>query len=396
MNKQENISKLGYIQSFIIAFALIIIGIFVELLTKGKGVVLPGWPINFVILLVFIIYLLGLNYFWKSKIKTWLSSIRATVGAITMYAILVLLMGFIPQIDDSASNIIKNIGFSHINRSWEFLFLSMYLLIVLGLVSLRRLKKWNFRNIAFFLNHLGIWIVIAAASLGTGDLQRLTLPIYEGESSNVAYKNDSTYYNLPFTIKLNSFTVDEFTPNVIIFNPNSRQILNETNVDYTADTSNIISYKNYKIKILKTIENAVFVDSDFIEKDTSIAQFASLIEYSDGVNTKQAWISSGNYLEPSSAVYIDNIAFSLSLPEEKKFTSVVDIDNEKNIKIEVNAPYKTKGYNVYQQGFDKSNGYNLSILEIVKDPWLPVVYVGLIMLVIGSTMLLWLGKEKEN
>lgn len=391
--------KYNYFLSFWVSLGLLIIGIIIEYALDGKGVNLPGWPLNFMILLVFVIYVLALHYFWKGKLKNWLSSIQAAIGAITVYTILVILMGFINQSDQNASLIVNNLGLSHINRSWYFLFISVYLLLILGLVILRRLKKLlKFRNLAFFLNHLGIWVVIAAASLGTGDLKRLTLPLLVNQQSNLAY-NKKKLEKIPFTIRLNKFEVKNFNPNVIIYNYHNRKILNEAGINYTAELKNKFTYDKINFSVEKIIKNAIASDNGFIETDSANGQFAAFIKVSSPYFNDSVWVSSGNYSKPSTVALINrDIGISLSLPQKKEYTSIIDIydsgNSIKNVHIEVNKPYNYKGYKIYQQGFDMVDNSEVSILEIVKDPWLPVVYTGFIMLLIGSTMLFWLGKKR--
>ncbi|MBN2663583.1 MAG: cytochrome c biogenesis protein ResB [Bacteroidales bacterium] len=393
--------KIGYPLSFVIALALFLVGLLIELFSSHKGIYLPKWPINIIILVVFIVYIIALNHFWNSDLKKWFSSIKSTVGAITIYSVLVLVMGFITQNDENASNLVRNLGLAHINRSWYFLLISAYLLIILGFVILKRIKNiFKFRNFAFFLNHFGIWLVIATASVGSADLQRITLPIFESQTSKFAYENDSTLIELPFSIQLNDFYINNFNPNVIFFNHHSREILNEPSVNYSADSANSFSYENWNVEILKIIPDAVMIDNEFFKSDTSITQFAAFVKVSNNNQSNNVWISSGNYSAPSTvAVLDDNIAISLSLPQEKEYTSIITITNDdgtkiENLTVQVNNPYKNLGYDIYQQGFDNINGQEISILEIVKDPWLPVVYVGLIMLTIGSLMLFWLGKKR--
>lgn len=396
----KKIKKIGYSLSFLIAFVLLIIGVIIELFSSHNGITMPKWPINIVILGIVVVYIIVLNYFWKSDLKKWFSSIKSTIGAISAYAILVLIMGFVAQ-DDLASNVlIKNLGFSHINKSWPFLLISAYLLTILGFVILKRLKKiLKFRNFAFFLNHFGIWLVIATASVGSSDLQRLTLPLYENQISSYAIKDDSTLVQLPFTVELNDFYIKNFNPNVIVFNPNTREILNEPGINYSADSLNSFTYNNWTVEIVETLPKSVFNGSEFVFKDTTTSQFSAFVKISDGNETNKVWISSGNYIDASAVSILENnLAISLSLPAEKKYVSEISIFNDNvkidSLKIEVNKPYKYMGYKIYQQGFDNANGQDITILEVVKDPWLPVVYIGLIMLTIGSTMLLWLGKKR--
>ena len=397
-------NKKSYIQGAWVSALLILLGIITEFLTGGKGVTIPSFPANLLILGVFVTYIFILHFFWNSSIKKWLSGVPATVTAITAYALLVVLMGFIPQIDQTANKWVYLTGLSHINRSWGFLFISVYLITILGLVILRRFKKFNLRNIAFFLNHTGIFIVISVASISSGDLQRLTISVSEGQMGNYALTPENKIVKLPFSIKLDSFDIKYYTPQLEIFDPHSKLIINKPNTDYSIDKNKQFKINEFTLTVKDYIPNAIRMDSAYVAKDTINTEFAALIEISKDNYCRKVWISSGSYSTASMTYIINNnLAISLSLPEEKKYISYIDLlsekcGNKKNIKILVNFPVKYCGYNIYQQSFkiNSNSKQKISILELVKDPWLPVIYIGLIMLTIGAILLFWLGKKIEK
>ena len=66
--------------------------------------------------------------------------------------------------------------------------------------------------------------------------------------------------------------------------------------------------------------------------------------------------------------------------------------------IEVNKPLKVDGWKMYQYGYDEEAGTEsqVSILEIVKDPWLPLVYVGIFMMLAGALLMLVTGFKREE
>jgi len=72
-------------------------------------------------------------------------------------------------------------------------------------------------------------------------------------------------------------------------------------------------------------------------------------------------------------------------------------DTSKNIEatIDVNKPYEVDGWKIYQYGYDTQMGAQsqISILELVSDPWLPWVYAGFYMMLAGAVimalMVLW-------
>ena len=83
----------------------------------------------------------------------------------------------------------------------------------------------------------------------------------------------------------------------------------------------------------------------------------------------------------------------------KRFASEIQILTKtgKNIEtiVEVNKPYEVDGWKIYQYGYDTQMGAKsqISILELVSDPWLPVVYAGFYMMLAGAVvmtlMVLW-------
>jgi len=81
----------------------------------------------------------------------------------------------------------------------------------------------------------------------------------------------------------------------------------------------------------------------------------------------------------------------------KRFASDIQIltKSGKNIQatVDVNKPVEVDGWKVYQYGYDTQMGANsnISILELVSDPWLPYVYTGIYMMLLGALLMLFTG-----
>ena len=77
----------------------------------------------------------------------------------------------------------------------------------------------------------------------------------------------------------------------------------------------------------------------------------------------------------------------------KRFASEIQIltKTKKNIEtvIDVNKPYEVDGWKIDQYGYDTQRGAEsqISILELVSDPWLPLVYTGIFMMLAGTVLL---------
>lgn len=66
--------------------------------------------------------------------------------------------------------------------------------------------------------------------------------------------------------------------------------------------------------------------------------------------------------------------------------------------VDVNKPAEVKGWKIYQFGYDTQMGAmsNTSILELVRDPWLPVVYIGIYMMIAGALTLFFVGAGRRK
>ena len=85
----------------------------------------------------------------------------------------------------------------------------------------------------------------------------------------------------------------------------------------------------------------------------------------------------------------------------KRFASDIQILTKtgKNIQttVEVNKPVEVDGWKIYQYGYDTQMGAmsQTSILELVSDPWLPLVYTGIYMMLAGAVCLFAFGKKTK-
>ena len=86
----------------------------------------------------------------------------------------------------------------------------------------------------------------------------------------------------------------------------------------------------------------------------------------------------------------------------KRFASEIRIltKTKKNIEttVDVNKPYEVDGWKIYQFGYDTQMGANsqISILELVSDPWLPLVYTGIYMMLAGAVCMFVFGRRVKR
>ena len=82
--------------------------------------------------------------------------------------------------------------------------------------------------------------------------------------------------------------------------------------------------------------------------------------------------------------------FSIEQEPKLSFLSDVTVYTKKGLAlrdtIRVNKPLTVRGWKVYQYSYDEAMGgkSDISVFELVRDPWLPFVYLGIFMMLAGA------------
>lgn len=121
------------------------------------------------------------------------------------------------------------------------------------------------------------------------------------------------------------------------------------------------------------------------------------VEHLPTKKVMKQWVASGNFQFPPMTINLDsNHILVMAPPEAKKFESEVlvfekDKDGGRKELIQVNHPIKAKDWKIYQVSYDEKLGRwsNVSVVELILDPWLPLVYAGIFILLAGSVAFLF-------
>lgn len=100
------------------------------------------------------------------------------------------------------------------------------------------------------------------------------------------------------------------------------------------------------------------------------------------------WVSCSGYMFPYKSLPLDD-KVSVIMPdrEPRRFASAVKVlfkEQQNHLRHHLgNTPLTVDGWKIYQTGYDETMGKwsESSIFEIVRDPWLPCVYIGIFMLI---------------
>ena len=392
-------------ESFTIAIGLIVAGVGLELATAGTTIQPPAYPVNVIGGIVFIGVLITLfAVFRKTYFIKWLSGVPAAISAISTLAVLTLLMGFIPQ-NDALSPFLKVMGITHLTGSWTFLLIVLYFETILGLVLIRRLYRFTFKDISFALNHTGLWLIVFAVAFGKGDMKRLDIYIQEGKSVQHGFDAEENKHSLNYTFKLRDFNIQQYNPKVAIISASSYNIPEKyRDAMFRVEEEKTQNIGNWEVSIDTFYKYAKPKGDNYYqnkEKDAAYAAYVTVKNVQTGVEN-EGWISGGNYkIRPSGVRLNKKYMVSLTQPRAKKYSSDIVISTDKgtrNATVEVNKPLTIGKWKIYQQGYNEKKGRwsDYTILEIVKDPWLPVVYTGIFLLLFGAVTLFWSGRRNTK
>lgn len=399
--------KWKYKEGSLATIFIITLGYIMQIILEGEVIRPAEYPWTLIIGLIFTFSLLALYYVFKNNsLIKWLCSVYAALPAIIGFIFLVILMGLTNQSNSTGNVVIRILGLNNMTKSWPFILINLYLIILLGLVTFSRLKKFNSRNIGFFLNHFGLYLVLISTSLASTDLKRISMNCYENQTEWKGIDESGKEHELPFAIKLIDFKIDEFRPKIAILDNKTSKIAEINGKPLIGLLENeSLKIGTYEILVDKYFESSGKLGDSYhpVNEPGTAPSALVRIKKTNGEISSESWLSSGSYSLQPEAIKIDEKYSLIMLPPEARvYSSVVNIISKSgknfNTTIEVNKPLSIDGWKVYQLSYDKDLGRwsTLSVLEFVRDPWLPVVYSGIFLIMAGAGFIFFYGKPKEG
>ena len=408
----------GYAEGFLVAIAICLPGIILQLIAGKIEPSLFASPLNSIIGALFVTGLLVVHFLaGKNRIIGWLSGVYATIPALAVLLTLSVMLGVIPQFQPVTAEellpptISGRMGWHQMTTSWPFVMVCFYTLAILGLTLLgRTARKQTWRDVGFYLNHLGLFFALLGGILGSADMERVTMSVREGTVEWRSNNNKGEIKELPLAIQLDSFHIEEYPPKLVIIENETGKMLPEARpVSYQFEgVGKTVQLAGYSVEIIDYLAHAaLFKDSVFTNVVPMMMEGATTaikVKVSKSGHTApvEGWVSNGSYLFPHSVLQIDG-ATSVAMPQQevKRYSSHVTVYTEegasKQAVIEVNKPLSIEAWMIYQYSYDDARGKysDTSVFELVRDPWLKVVYTGLFMLLAGALFLFIAGPKKK-
>lgn len=346
----------SYKEGLIIGAGLLVIGALLQITVGGINWNLFAWPVNLIVLSVYIIVLIAMHLLRKRVyLFEWLSHYSAAVSSLVWVVGMTVVMGLIRQAPSGhASNDI--LGFSQMISSWSFVLLYLWMATALGLTILRTSFPLKFGRLSFLLNHIGLFIALIAATLGNADMQRLKMTTRMGNAEWRATDDKGQLTELPLAIELKDFTIDEYPPKLMLIDNETGRALPEKFPVHLLLEEEVYggTLQDWELTIQQSIPMAASVATEdtlkFMDFHSMGATYAVHLKAVNRKNrqTKEGWVSCGSFLFPYKALRLDSLT-SLVMPEREpqRFASKVKVYTQEGTitedTIEVNRPMEIEG-----------------------------------------------------
>lgn len=372
-----------------------------------------AFPINLIFLIVFLLILV-LAYWLRRRVRlfSFLLTAEAAVPTLIYAAALTVVMGLTRQVS-AHERAIDPIGLTQMLSFWPFVLIYLLLATIVGLITLRQILHFRLRELPSLLSHVGLFLVIVTATLGSADMERVKLTATT-DMPEWRATHEQGFVELPLAIQLEKFTIDEYPPKLLIINSQTGKSVPAKNpeialIDKHFREGNILKWR---IRVLKNLPLAApVVTSDttkYVEWQSSGAVTALLVEaqrMKDGRAVGPptvGWVTCGSYLFPFQELKLTKqLSLVMARREPERYASRIHVytESQKNIvaTVEVNKPVSVDGWRIYQPSYDEAMGRwsETSTFELVKDPWLPAVYVGIYMLLAGAILTFIVSQKRR-
>ena len=400
-------------ESILIVVGLYIVGVALQISIGIFNFSVISWPVNIVVglLSVAIVYVFSLRK--NSLFFQWLAGAPLSIAFIASLLVQTIIMGFTPQVQGNLTSVpdfFDLIGFTRMTSSWPFVLTYFGTMVALLAAIINRLRNPKLSDYAFYLNHIGLFIFLFASGYGASDLRRYVMYVEEGAEYPEwrVYSDNKDVLELPIAITLNDFIMDEYEPKLAIIDIKTGDAQPTDKPDfYQIDMRNPKAIINgWEVKVdtfyAQAVRNSGSSYRPIDMPGSAPAAFVSLRHTKTNEQIK-GWVCCGNFAQLYMPISInEKYSLVMTRPEAKRYASDVEViasdGTVKKAIIEVNKPLRIGSWTIYQYGYDDQAGRasTYSSFELVYDPWIWAVYLGIIMCAIGSVCLFWIGSKKRK
>ena len=391
-------------EGFVTGAGLILVGLALQYSVGPLDWSAFAFPINAICLVLYLAFL-ALIYALRHRVRlfSFFFTTEAAVPTLVYAALLTVAMGLTRQVAPH-ERAIDPIGLTRMLSFWPFVLIYGRLTGIVGLIAIRQILHFRLRELPSLLSHLGVFIAIVAATLGSADMERVKLTA-SMDMPEWRATHEQGFLELPLAIQLEKFTIDEYPPKLLIINSKTGKSIPAKNPEIVLVDKHFREGKllKWRIRVRQNLPLAApVVTSDtvkYVGWGSSGAVTALLVEAQPMEGDRAVgkplvgWVTCGSYLFPFQELKLTkDLSLVMARREPERYASRIHVytRSQKNIvaTVEVNKPVSVDGWRIYQLSYDESMGRwsETSTFELVKDPWLPAVYVGIFLLLAGAVL----------
>ncbi len=391
-------------EGFVTGAGLILVGLALQYSVGPIDWSAFAFPINAICLVLYLAFL-ALIYALRHRVRlfSFFFTTEAAVPTLIYAALLTVAMGLTRQVAPH-ERAIDPIGLTRMLSFWPFVLIYGRLTGIVGLIAIRQILHFRLRELPSLLSHLGVFIAIVAATLGSADMERVKLTA-SMDMPEWRATHEQGFLELPLAIQLEKFTIDEYPPKLLIINSKTGKSIPAKNPEIVLVDKHFREGKllKWRIRVRQNLPLAApVVTSDtvrYVGWGSSGAVTALLVEAQPMEGDRAVgkplvgWVTCGSYLFPFQELKLTkDLSLVMARREPERYASRIHVytRSQKNIvaTVEVNKPVSVDGWRIYQLSYDESMGRwsETSTFELVKDPWLPAVYVGIYLLLAGAVL----------
>ena len=391
-------------EGFVTGAGLILVGLALQYSVGPIDWSAFAFPINAICLVLYLAFL-ALIYALRHRVRlfSFFFTTEAAVPTLVYAALLTVAMGLTRQVAPH-ERAIDPIGLTRMLSFWPFVLIYGRLTGIVGLIAIRQILHFRLRELPSLLSHLGVFIAIVAATLGSADMERVKLRA-SMDMPEWRATHEQGFLELPLAIQLEKFTIDEYPPKLLIINSKTGKSIPAKNPEIVLVDKHFREGKllKWRIRVRQNLPLAApVVTSDtvkYVGWGSSGAVTALLVEAQPMEGDRAVgkplvgWVTCGSYLFPFQELKLTkDLSLVMARREPERYASRIHVytRSQKNIvaTVEVNKPVSVDGWRIYQLSYDESMGRwsETSTFELVKDPWLPAVYLGIFLLLAGAVL----------
>ena len=404
--------KWGYSHAVILCGGIVLVSVAVQLFA-GKQPTLPQFPFNWIAAGCLILAAMSSGYLFRgNRAVKWVGGAKMATANMILAAVIIVISTLV-ALPETPPNFTREEFLDALARSshlphrlkvllgdsphsWPFAACILIAVINLSAAIGRRLNKITLSAAGFLILHGGILLSIVAATAGASQADRFSIVLYRGRKPLSSFPSPGGIRELPAAISLQEFKVDTYPPTLALFEDDGTRDGKVYYSDAWIEKGLVEELGGVRVEVLEYYPSGSYGDAPLAHVRATPP---------DGTLDSKGRISCGSVRHPRIMMEIGpSLVLLMTGPRPRNFTATVREERNSMFvdhSIEVNRPAAIGDWTLYLQGYDERMGSatEWATFSLVRDPMLPIIYVGFGLIILGTFWMLWVplrkGRKRE-